>query len=85
MNSLVKPILELLNHFKHNGASSLSNCESFPEFHELFGNLEKINCQDIGIDTSLLETYFKENTLTCIKVPTSSSVSIDVFCLPKGM
>lgn len=85
MNNLAKPITELSSHFKHNGVSSLSNCETLPEFLELLNNLQKINCQDVGIDTSLLETYFKDNTLTCIKVPTNSTVSVDVFCLPKGM
>jgi len=85
MNSLLKPLISLQKTSKECGTSSLGSSQHPNDLHELLNFLHKINCKDVGINVSHLDSYFKENTLTCIKIPNTTNIQIDIFCVPKGM
>lgn len=85
MNSLLKPLISLQKTSKEYGTSSLCSSQDPNDLSELLNFLHKINCQDVGISLTNLDSYFKENTLTCIKVSDTNNIMIDIFCVPKGM
>jgi len=85
MNSLLKPLISLQKASKECGTSSLCSSQHPNDLNELLNFLHKINCKDVGINVSHLDSYFKDNTLTCIKIPNTTNIMIDLFCVPKGM
>lgn len=85
MNSLLKPLISIQKTSKEYGTSALCSSQDPNDLSELLNFLHKITCKDVGINLTHLDSYFKENTLTCIKVPDTSNIMIDIFCVPKGM